>query len=329
MADLSLSTDNSYEESNRVSYSQYSKWLNCPRQWKLEYVDGDRDFRQSIDTIFGTAIHETIQEWLVIYFADEKKAKKIDISQTFKDKLIKLFSENIVRGDDGKEYLCDKFTLQEYYEDGREILSHVQKYAKDFFPTAGFELVGCEVELDVTLQNNLKFIAYLDIVIRDKKLNQYHIIDMKTSKAGWFKYQKTDPKKIHQLLLYKDFYSKKFNVSPDNIFPKFIILKRQIPENSDFIIRRLSNFVPSHGTISMKKMQASWKNFIEECFTSTGQYKTDTIKPTPSESACKYCKFNNNAEKCPDSALLNKKTIEKKIIKVNEVKIDALIDAQK
>ncbi len=316
-------------DSKHVSYSQYSKWLNCPRQWKLEYVDKDRDTRQSIDTIFGTAIHETIQEWLVKHFEDEKKARKIDISQPFKDKLIKQFSENVIETESGKEYLCDKFTLQEYYQDGCEILSHVQKYAKEFFPTNGFELVGCEIELDITLQNNLKFIAYLDIVIKDVKLNQYHIIDMKTSKSGWYQYQKTDPKKLHQILLYKDFYSKKFNVPPTDIFPKFIILKRQIPENSDFIIRRLSNFIPAHGTISMKKAQTSWKKFIGECFTADGSYNTEHIIPTPSESACKYCKFNNNIEKCPDSVMLNKKTVNKKILKVNEVKIDQLIDAQK
>jgi hypothetical protein len=307
-----------------VSFSQYTKWLNCPHQWKLEYIDGIRQFDQSIDTIFGTAIHETIQEWLPKHFEDEKKARRMDIAPVFKDKLVEAFKETTVVLENGKkEYLASPQTLQEYYDNGCEILSHVQKYAKEFFPTKGYVLIGCEVELDIQLKDGLKFIAFLDIVIHDTKLDKYIIVDLKTSNHGWYPYQKKDPKKIHQLLLYKRFYAQKFHVPEENIIPRFIILKKQIKENPMFVIRRLSNFEPAHGTTSMKKMNESWSGFINECFDDAGNYKTTEHKATPSESACKYCSFKDNETLCPLSFYvqkLKKKSKNKEM--VAESKID-------
>lgn len=285
-----------------VSYSQFSKWLECPYRWKLEYVDGHKDRDQSIDTIFGTAMHETIQEWLAVHFTDEKKAKKVDITPIFKKKLISLFTENIRLLESGhREFLASKEILQEYYEDGAAILEHVQKHGHQFFPTKGFELVNCELELNVELKDKLKFIAYLDIVIKETKPNFYHIVDLKTSRGGWYDAQKKDVKKIWQILLYKKFYSELFEVPLENIFPKFIILKRKIKENLvvPYPIIRLSKFEPSHGKISMSKMTEAWESFLKLCFDVEGNYKPKELKPTPSESACRYCPFSNNKKLCP------------------------------
>ena len=32
----------------RISYSQYSMWAQCPHRWKTAYVDGKREFTESI-----------------------------------------------------------------------------------------------------------------------------------------------------------------------------------------------------------------------------------------------------------------------------------------
>lgn len=293
-------------EGKAVSYSQYKMFATCPRQWKLTYADGNWLQGDSIDTIFGHAMHEVIQGWLPIHFDDEKKAKRIDLTGILKEKLILNFKKSIVEKDGTKTFVCDKQTLQEYYEDGCAILGHLQKYGKDFFPTKGYRLVGCEVPLHMLVRPGLRFKAYLDIVIHDIKLNQYHIIDLKTSRLGWYPGQKKDPKRTNQILLYKKFYSQQYNVPVENIFPKFIILKRKIKENSDFIIRRLSNFEPSHGTVSLNKATAAWEKFLNECFDANGNFKTN-VKPTPSESNCKYCPFNTREDLCPDSYVLNKK----------------------
>ena len=51
---------------NKISYSQYSIWANCPLAWKLRYVDDVKFDDSSINTVFGTAMHEVIQEWLEV-----------------------------------------------------------------------------------------------------------------------------------------------------------------------------------------------------------------------------------------------------------------------
>ena len=48
---------------NSVSYSQFSMYMQCPRKWELEYIHNNRSFEQSIHTIFGTAMHETLQNF--------------------------------------------------------------------------------------------------------------------------------------------------------------------------------------------------------------------------------------------------------------------------
>ena len=54
-----------------ISYSQYSQWATCPHRWKLLYIDDKREFAGNIHTLFGTAMHETLQEYTRI-------SKKID-----------------------------------------------------------------------------------------------------------------------------------------------------------------------------------------------------------------------------------------------------------
>lgn len=279
------------ENIKKVSYSQYSIWANCPWDWKLQYVDKLRPTDRSIELVFGDAIHQTIQWWLDIYYNDPKKAKTIDINPFFREKLKELFVAEIKEVNGKKEYICSQAILSEYYEDGCQILSHVQMHVKDFFPTKDFILIGCEIPLEYKISDTIEFRGYIDILIKDVKNNEYHIFDLKTSKAGWY-YQKTDKKKTNQIILYKHFYSTIYKIDPDLIIPKFIILKRKIKENLEFPVRRISKFEPSHGKISMKRAVDEWDEFLSQCIDENGNYRTD-VKPTPSKQACRFCKFKN------------------------------------
>ena len=65
----------------RISYSQWSMYERCPLNWKLAYIDGLAPFQSSINTVFGTAFHETIQYFLTImYTKSVKEADGIDLS---------------------------------------------------------------------------------------------------------------------------------------------------------------------------------------------------------------------------------------------------------
>jgi hypothetical protein len=292
----------------KVSYSQYAMWANCPHQWKLSYVDKLKPDESSIHLIFGTAIHDAIQKWLAVRFIDAKKASILDIKGIFKDRLMELFKEQIKTDPETSEktYLCDKATLKEFHQQGCDILDHVKEYQNDFFPTPGYKLIGCEVPLEVPLTDHVRFVGFLDIVIAHPRTGKIFIYDLKTSKKGWF-YEKKDPKKTNQLLLYKRFYSQVFDVKPENIEVKFIILKREINESSEWGAKRIVGFEPSHGTISMKKANKEFDTFINTTFGEDGKVLVENLKPTPSESACKWCLFREKKDLCPTSYSSDKK----------------------
>ena len=59
---------------SRISYSQISMYGDCPLKWKLNYVDKLRIFQSSIHLIFGTAMHEVLQNYFTIMYEHSVKA---------------------------------------------------------------------------------------------------------------------------------------------------------------------------------------------------------------------------------------------------------------
>ena len=51
----------------------------CPKQWKLSYIDKLAPFTHSIATCFGTAFHETLQEYLTVYYIQSQLKKQMNI----------------------------------------------------------------------------------------------------------------------------------------------------------------------------------------------------------------------------------------------------------
>ena len=109
---------------SRISYSQLSMYNECPLRWKLNYIDKLRISESSIHLIFGTAMHEVIQTYLEVMYNDTaKNADLLDLNEMLKDKLIEQF--NIAKERDGKAP-CTKEEIQEFFEDGVEILKFVK-----------------------------------------------------------------------------------------------------------------------------------------------------------------------------------------------------------
>jgi len=72
----------------RISYSQWSMYERCPLNWKLAYIDGLAPFTSSIETVFGTAFHETMQHFLTVLYTDSvKRADAIDLSALLMDNI--------------------------------------------------------------------------------------------------------------------------------------------------------------------------------------------------------------------------------------------------
>ena len=281
----------------RISYSQLSMYSDCPLRWKLNYVDNLRISESNIYLIFGTAMHEVLQKYLeVMYYDTAKRADMIGLDRVLREKMVEGFKQ--AEGDDGKPP-CTKQDLQEFYEDGLEIIDFFKKKRNMYFGKKNYELIGCEVPIEVDLQKNIKMIGYLDVVIRHKPTGMITIYDIKTSTKGWNKWMKKDETKTQQLLLYKQFYSKQFDVPLDRIEVEYFIVKRKLWENTDFPQKRIQTFSPANGKPSINKVNLRLKNFIDDCFTDEGEYQTDhTYNKLPSKKNCRWCEFKDKPELC-------------------------------
>ena len=284
---------------NKVSYSQYTTWANCPHSWKLKYVDGHKFDDASINTVFGTAMHESIQNWLdTLYNKSESLAKTVYLHDTFKDRLLELFKENTSVATNGEKiFLADKKTLMEFYEQGCLILTYIQNNYRKIFPTANTKLFAIEYELNAEIKNGVKYVGFIDIVTHNTATNKYVLYDLKTSRSGWTQDQKSDPNKVGQLLLYKKFFADQMNISEDSISVEFVILKRYVAENTQFHIPRVSKFEPPNKTPSLRKNWERFQKFIDTAFDDNGTHIPEQVA-TPSKDACKWCVYKDKPDLC-------------------------------
>lgn len=275
-------------------------YANCPHQWRLAYHDKLKPNESSIHLVFGKAIHEAIQAWLDRHFnLKPRLSNTFDLEGLFKERLMHHFQADTLTNADGtKVFPTDKATLLEFYMDGLAILSYLTEHKNDIFPRAGHELVGVEIPLEMPLTEKLRFVGFIDIIVREKKTGKIIIYDLKTSGKGWF-HEKKDPKKINQLLLYKRFYSKMFNTEEDNIRVEFVILKRKVDTTNKWN-KRIVSFEPTHGTGAVTKATETFMSFVNEAFDAEGQVRVDNLPAKPSASACRFCPFKARKDLCPD-----------------------------
>ena len=150
----------------KISYSQYSMWAQCPHRWKTAYVDGKREFTESIHTLFGTSMHEVIQTFLTVMYNDTVKlAEQLPLEDMLLTRMKRNY-KNAMEKNGGVEF-CNQEEMTEFYSHGVQILDFIKKKRAQYFSKKGYELVGIEVPLNYDLPNNIKFICYIDIVIND------------------------------------------------------------------------------------------------------------------------------------------------------------------
>ena len=274
----------------KISYTQVSMYEQCPWKWKLTYIDGHRDFNGNIHTVFGTAMHEVMQMYLLVMYG--QTAKKAD-ELPLKNMLMHRLRENYKQLKEADpETNIKKSEMMEFYNDGCDILDFFKKKRGEYFSKKGYRLIGCEIPLENKLPKNISWVGYIDIVMLDEITNTIKIYDIKTSTQGWNKWMKADKSKTSQLLFYKKFYSELYNHPIDKIEIEFFILKRKLWENAAFPQKRIQKFVPASGKPSINKAYKMVDNFIDQAFLEDGSYNMnhDFIKKA-SQKACRWCEF--------------------------------------
>ena len=282
----------------RISYSQYSQWDVCPWKWKLNYVDKLSTFTDNIHTLFGTSMHEVLQTYLTVMYEDTiKMADALPLDKMLLKRMKTNYTE--IMGKNGGEVFVEQHDMEEFYNHGLLILEWFKKKRGMYFSKKGYELVGIEVPIDYKMNDGIKFIGYIDVLIHDTVRDRYKIIDIKTSTMGWNKYQKADKNKTDQLLLYKNFWGAQNNIPLDKIDVEYFIVKRKLYENLDFPQRRVQLFSPASGKPSINKVMRSLESFVDNSFVE-GKYNRQGTFPTrPDKKNCRYCEFNQT-EHCKD-----------------------------
>jgi hypothetical protein len=269
-------------------------WSSCPHQYKLNYIDKLGESSSNIHTIFGTAMHETIQHYLsVMYGVSKKQADEINKDKLLLENMRKAYTSEADKMSEGTP--CTQIQLEEFYGDGRRILQWLDKHMHKFYSKSGFDLVGIEIPLNATIKEGVYFIGFIDIVIRDLASNEIIIIDLKTSTMGWNQYQKADKMKNSQILLYKKYYSELFNIPLQKIKVEYQILRRKLPEDSAFPVPHVSKHIPAHGSPSVKKVYDEFMEFINTVFDDGGGFKDIEFPKVPgaAKKNCKFCEFGN------------------------------------
>jgi len=288
--------------SYNLSYSQLSTYLTCNHKWYLQYVKKLSTYSPSIHTVFGTALHETVQTWLTtLYDISIKAANELDLEKILEDNLRKVFKKESEKD----KTFTNASQLKEFYEDGIQILNYLKKKRASFFSTRKVYLAAVELPLYSLLKDTVYFKGFIDLVFYDEDLDEWLLIDIKTSTTGWNEAAKKDETKIAQLILYKVYFSKQFNIPVDRIQVEYFIVKRKVPVDAEFanMLRRVQQFRPAAGVVKQKRVQQQVQDFLTEALDSTGKPQNKIYRKKLTVDACRFCEFKKT-EHCEESKLL-------------------------
>jgi hypothetical protein len=290
-------------QNKHISYSQLNSFANCQKQWYLQYVKKLAPYEGSIHAMFGTAMHETIQTWLTtLYYDKVKTANEMDLDALLYENMVKAYKST--KAQNSFQEFTSLEEMNMFYLDGKHILNFLKKKRGGYFSTKGTYLAGVETLLYQELRPGVQFKGFIDLVFYSEVLDEWTIIDIKTSTSGWNDYAKKDDNKIAQILLYKEFFSQQFNIPIDKINVEYFILKRKVPKDAEFAAmeRRVQQFRPPSGKIKRGQAVSLMNNFVETAVDMDGEYIDKDYPTSPSKSACMFCAFKK-MRICPDAVL--------------------------
>ena len=284
-----------------VSYSQFSMWAKCPHQWYLTYVENKQPYQASIHTVFGTAFHETIQDYItVMYNESGAAADRMDLIGLFQSKFAEVYSKEYKAAG---AHFSDPVQMGEFFEDATAILDFIKKNRNKLFTIRKMRLLGIEIPLLLNVANNVFLKGFIDFVLYDEELDKVYIYDIKTSTRGWSDSEKRDDSKIAQILLYKEYFSKQFGFDVEKIEVEYFIVKRKIWEQSEYSIPRTQSFKPASGKNKRKQAVENFQAFIKDCFDDSGKPQVKSYLKNVGESSCKWCPYRDRPDLCDKVAV--------------------------
>jgi len=279
-----------------VSYSQFSMWASCPHKWYLTYVENKQPYQASIHTVFGTAFHETIQDYItVMYNESGAAADRMDLIALFQSKFSEVYAKEYKAAG---AHFTNAEEMGNFFEDATAILNFIKKNRNKLFTIRKMRLLGIEIPLLLNVANNVFLKGFIDFVLYDEELDKVYIYDIKTSTRGWSDREKKDDSKIAQILLYKEYFSKQFGFDVEKIEVEYFIVKRKIWEQSEYPTPRTQSFKPASGKNKRKQAVENFQSFIKDCFDGVGKPQLKSYLKNVGESSCKWCPYKDLPELC-------------------------------
>ena len=273
-----------------ISYSSLSTYNKCPKLWELQYLRNAVPFTQNIYTIFGTAMHETIQTWLEMMYHDKvKNANDLDIDQLLYDNMIKAYKTG--KAINGHQHFSNSDELTQFWIDGKHILEFLRKKRSSYFSTKTMQLAGIETLLYQEIKPGVVFKGLVDLVFYHPNNDTWTIMDIKTSTSGWRDKQKKNPNLTAQVILYREFFAKQFDIDPSKVNVEFFIVKRRVPAEAEFasMQKRVQEFRPNAGPRKTKQIVESMNKFIDDVLDNKGGYVDQEYKCNNPLGKCEHC----------------------------------------
>ena len=209
-----------------ISYSEWKNWHICPHYHKLTYIDKVTQFEGNIFTAFGKALH-TVCEYTLT--SPEKYRKAGAIEALVKTQFLK---ELNALPEDEQQRAKRDFKLKEWLVSGLEIVPDLYRCLTEKFGKLGedWEVLKAEEQLYEPIteftEAEKNFKGFIDLVVMSKKDKKVHLIDWKTCSWGWKREKKSDTILAYQLVYYKHFWARKYDVDPKDVDCHFVLLKR-------------------------------------------------------------------------------------------------------
>jgi len=250
-----------------ISYSELRNWQECTWRHKLLYIDKLSVPQGSEHTCFGTAVHDTVELMLLGKLGDEELYPNFHKKFTEELKAIGI-EEDTQLAKDMRHQVNGIFEA---------IRPAIASYFED---KGGWSVVAAEESLMEPIQESrvkdYNFKGFIDLILKDGN-GHFHVIDWKTCSWGWNARKKSDILYTRQLVLYKHYYAKKYNLNPRAISVHFGLIKRTAKKN------RIELFRVTSG-------ERKTKNSLD--FMDKMLYNVTNKRFIKNRLSCKWCPFS-------------------------------------
>jgi uncharacterized protein YeeX (DUF496 family) len=249
----------------KISYSQVYNWSKCPHLHWLISVSKQIPYSSNTYSVFGYAIHESLEYQLLLKVL-EKDLDFNKIRQYYMERLRNKVDRNIED--------VDLTLMKELNKKVKILHENLDNFLTEKYGVYSIVSIEEDIKGKVPYKSDrwdYRFIGYVDLIIQDEN-GVYHMIDFKTSKSSWTRYQRQDKSKYYQLILYKYFWLQNKSIPVKDVKVSYVFLKRN---------GKVSSFDPTSGKKRMENSVELMKKMIWNAYEREFYIKK--------KGDCKFC----------------------------------------